>query len=237
MVYALILAGGIGRRMGSEIPKQYLKIGGKCIISHTIEQFSKNTDFKKVIVLTPEDWIQYTKDIIHEDISNTDNIIVIEGGELRNDTIMNGISYIEENYGLDQDTLLITHDAVRPFVTKKMIDDNINALKEYSACDTVIPATDTIVRSNDGKYIDDVPDRALLYQGQTPQSFRALPFKEYYLSMTSEDKQILTDAIKVFVLKGEKVGLVNGDSTNIKITFPSDINVAKSILESENSND
>ena len=233
MIFGLVLAGGIGRRMGKEIPKQYLKIGGKSIIAHTIECFSKNENFDKVIVLTPADWIDYTKDIIESDIDVTGDIVVIEGGELRNDTIMNGIKYIEENYGLDDETLLITHDAVRPFVTKEIIDANIEALKNYSSCDTVVPSTDTIVRSEDGEYIVEVPNRAHLYQGQTPQSFRAKKFKELYTGLSPEEQGILTDAIKVFVLAGEKVGLVDGDTTNIKITYPSDLLIAKSILDGE----
>ena len=230
MKYALVLAGGIGKRMGKEIPKQYLKIGGKSIIAHTIEKFSGIDSFNKVIVLTPKDWISYTKEIIESDIEDTENIEVIEGGELRNDTIMNGIKFIEENFGIDEDTILVTHDAVRPFVTKEIITANILALSQYSSCDTVVPATDTIVRSEDGKYIVEVPNRAELYQGQTPQSFRAKKFKELYTSLSPKEQEILTDAIKVFVLAGEKVALVDGDTTNIKITYPSDLIVAESIL-------
>ena len=233
MVYGLILAGGIGRRMGEDIPKQYLRIGGKSIISHTIGKFISSDLFEKVIVLTPHDWIDYTKEIIDNDIQNNADIIVIQGGELRNDTIMNGIDYIEKHFGIDDETIVVTHDAVRPFVTERMLADNISAMEKYSSCDTVVPATDTIVRSEDAEYIDEVPDRAKLYQGQTPQTFRATAFRRHYMSLTQEEKNILTDAIKVFVIKGEKVGLVEGDTTNIKITYPSDITVAKSILQED----
>lgn len=235
MIFGLILAGGIGRRMSSDIPKQYLNIGGRAIISHTIACFSDNDDFDKVIVLTPSDWIDYTKKVIKSDIENTNKIEVIEGGELRNDTIMNGIDYIEKNYGLDDSTIVVTHDAVRPFVTKEILDSNIEALKKYSSCDTVVPATDTIIASLDGEYIDNVPDRATLYQGQTPQSFRAKMFKELYNSLTVEEKSILTDAAKVFVIKGEKVALVEGSQTNIKITYPADLLIAESILGGDKS--
>ena len=230
MIFGLILAGGIGRRMGSEIPKQYLKVCGKAIISHTIECFSQNEYFDKVIVLTPYDWIEYTKKIIREDILITEDIDVIEGGELRNDTIMNGIAYIEEKYGLDDDTIVVTHDAVRPFVTKKILSDNISAMKKYAACDTVVPATDTIICSKDGEFIDHVPDRSQLYQGQTPQSFRAKAFRKLYESLTEDEKALMTDAAKVFVISGEKVGLVRGQQTNIKVTYPSDLLIAESIF-------
>jgi 2-C-methyl-D-erythritol 4-phosphate cytidylyltransferase len=231
MIFGLVLAGGIGKRMGAEIPKQYLKVGGKAIISYTVEQFARNTQLEKVIVLVPEDWIDYTVDLLKEDLGGyMDRIDVTEGGEMRNDTIMNGIAYIEKSYSIDDETIVVTHDAVRPFVTQKIIDENIEALKKFTACDTVIPATDTIVESMDNEFISNIPDRSKLYQGQTPQSFRAETFRRLYESLSEEDKIILTDAAKVFVIKGEKVALVEGASGNIKVTYPSDLELADSLL-------
>ena len=230
MIYGLIVAGGIGRRMGSDIPKQFLKIRHKAIISYTTQVFLDYPDLEKVIVLVPSDWIEYTQDLFMRDFGTRDNLVVIEGGALRNDTIMNGIKYIKENCAYDEDTLLITHDAVRPFVTKEIIERNIEKLKDYTACDTVVAATDTIVESENHEYITAIPNRAVLYQGQTPQSFRLTKFEELYESLTEEEKNILTDAAKVFVLKGEKVALVEGSSDNIKITHPSDLDFANSML-------
>ena len=230
MIYGLIVAGGIGRRMGSDIPKQFLKIRHKAIISYTTQVFLDYPDLEKVIVLVPSDWIEYTQDLFMRDFGTRDNLVVIEGGALRNDTIMNGIKYIKENCTYDEDTLLITHDAVRPFVTKEIIERNIEKLKDYTACDTVVAATDTIVESENHEYITAIPNRAVLYQGQTPQSFRLTKFEELYESLTEEEKNILTDAAKVFVLKGEKVALVEGSSDNIKITHPSDLDFANSML-------
>lgn len=86
------------------------------------------------------------------------------------------------------------------------------------------------MESATGMTIDRVPDRAILYQGQTPQSFRLSSFEDLYHSLSKEERLTLTDAAKVFVLKGEKVALVEGDSANIKITYPSDIRLAKAIL-------
>lgn len=86
---------------------------------------------------------------------------------------MNGIRYIEENFGLDDNTIIVTHDSVRPFVSHRMIEENIRAAQECGACDTVIPATDTIVESAGHQFISSIPDRSTMYQGQTPQSFRA----------------------------------------------------------------
>ncbi len=155
------------------------------------------------------------------------------GGSDRNSTIMNAINYIEEKFGLDDDTIIVTHDAVRPFVTHRIIMDNIKAAVKVGACDTVIPATDTIVESIDGEKISSIPDRSKVYQGQTPQSFRAKRLKELYLSLTAEEKAILTDAAKIYLLKGEAVHLVSGEVFNIKITYPYDLTVAETLINTD----
>ncbi len=230
MIFGAILAGGIGTRMGNVgKPKQYLAVGGKPIIVHTVEAFLACKKLDKVIVLCPEDWISYTRELFVQH-GVAEQVAIISGGAMRNDTIMNAISYIEEQYGLEDDTVLLTHDAVRPLVTERIIEDNITAVQEKGACDTVVPATDTIVESLDGSIISNVPDRAHLYQGQTPQSFRPKEFKELYLSLTEHEKEVLTDAAKVFVIKGRNVALVKGETYNVKITYPSDLQLAESLL-------
>ncbi len=230
-VFAAILAGGIGTRMGNvEKPKQYLNISGKPIIIHTIEKFILNEDMEAIIVLTPKQWVNHTKDLVKKYIPTVNNIFVIEGGADRNGTIMNAINFIETNYDLNDDTIIVTHDSVRPFVSHRIIADNVKFAKKYGACDTVIPATDTIVRSADNEVITEIPDRSQMYQGQTPQSFKAKMLKDMYLGLSDEEKKILTDACKILVLKGEKVYLVEGETSNMKITYPYDLKVAEALL-------
>ena len=229
-IYGLIVAGGVGHRMGSDIPKQFLKVRHKTIISYTTSVFLEHPKMEKVIILVPQDWIEYAEDLFLQDFGPQEKLVVVAGGELRNDTIMNGIKYIKENLPFDKDTIIVSHDAVRPFITAEIIDRNIEALSDYVACDTVVAATDTIVESTNHKTITDVPNRANLYQGQTPQSFKMQKFEDLYNSLTEEEKAILTDAAKVFVIKGEEVALVEGSTSNIKITHPSDLDIANSIL-------
>ena len=225
MIYAVLAAGGIGSRMGADKPKQYIEIGGKAIIAHTAEKFLNCERISKVIVLCPADWVDYTREIFSET-----EVVVISGGDTRNETLMKAIDYIEETDGLSEDTYLVTHDAVRPFVTEEIINNNIDAMLKYEATGTVIPATDTVFRSVNGQIIDSIPDRSELYQAQTPQCFGALKLRELYQSLSDEEKNILTDGCKIYLLKGHDVHLVKGDVSNIKITYPYDLIVAEAIL-------
>ena len=164
---------------------------------------------EKILVLCPSKWVEHTKNLIAKHIAPAaDRVAVIEGGSTRNETIMNAIRYIENEGNLNDDTIIVTHDSVRPFVTYRIIEENIAAAEQFGACDTVIPATDTIVESRDHRVISAIPDRSVMYQGQTPQSFRATKLKKLYETLTEEEKEILTDAAKIFVIKGEPVALV-----------------------------
>jgi 2-C-methyl-D-erythritol 4-phosphate cytidylyltransferase len=232
MIFAAILAGGVGSRMGgTDTPKQFLTLGDKPVIIHTIEKFVINSKFDKILVLSPQNFINHTNNLINEYFGEDNNIVVLEGGNTRNDTIINSINYIKENFGIDDDSIIVTHDSVRPFVTHRIIEDNINAAIEFGACDTVVPATDTIVESVDGEIIKDIPLRDNFYQGQTPQSFKINKLYELINDLSDNETNILTDACKIFVLKGEDVHLVEGEITNIKITYPYDLKLANTILK------
>lgn len=226
MIYAVIAAGGIGSRMGSEMPKQYIKIGGKEIIRYTAEKFAKINRIDKVIILCPEDWVNFTRELFKDE-----KIIALCGGATRNETLMKAIDFIEESYGLTDDTVIITHDAVRPFVTAEIIENNIDAVLKYGASGTAIPATDTIFESQNSCTISSIPDRSKLYQAQTPQCFKAKKLREIYMSLSLKEKEILTDACKIYTISGYDVHMVKGDVSNIKITYPYDLIVAEAILK------
>ena len=235
MIYAEILAGGKGTRMGNtEMPKQFLKIGNKPVLIHTIEKFLLQPRFDKIIIVCPEPWISHTKDIMNKYITSDlmDKVCVCAGGADRNESIMSGIAYIEKNFGVNDEDIIVTHDAVRPFLTNRIIEDNIELALECGATDTVIPAYDTIIKSDDNDYVAEIPVRDKMYQGQTPQSFNIKKLTNYYNSLTDEEKKILTDAAKIFVIKNEKVKLVQGEIFNIKITSPYDLEVANMLVDS-----
>lgn len=231
MIYAEVLAGGKGSRMGNtEMPKQFLMLGDKPVFIHTLEQFLLNSRIEKVLVCCPKQWISHTKDIIKKYISDFSRIVVVEGGSTRNDTIMNGCRYIEKNYGLNDDDIIVTHDAVRPFITQRIIDENIDVALKYGAVDTVMEAFDTIVESKDGKIISNIPLRKNMYQGQTPQTFNIKNTINLFESLSEEEANILTDACKAFVIKGYEVHIVKGEVYNMKITTQHDLKIANGLL-------
>ncbi len=238
MVFAAVFAGGIGSRMGnSDTPKQYLELGTKPVIIHTIEKFFINNRIDEILVLCPKAWVAHTNALIKKHLPEGKKITVIPGGATRNGTLENAIAYIEENCEINEDTVIVTHDAVRPFLTHRIIEENVDAAIKYGACDTVIPATDTIVESADGKMITSIPDRSKMFQGQTPQSFRLMELKRVLSSLTEDEKAILTDACKIFSIKNKDVYMVEGEVFNIKITYPYDLKVAHTLLKGKDSDD
>ncbi|NFG23249.1 2-C-methyl-D-erythritol 4-phosphate cytidylyltransferase [Clostridium botulinum] len=238
MIYAEILAGGKGTRMGNtDVPKQFLKLGNKPIIIHTIEKFLLNAEINKILVVVSGAWVNTASDLIKKFIPNNSKIDIVQGGTTRTETVMNGIKHIEKEYGLNDDDIIVTHDAVRPFLSYRTIEENIKYAKEYGATDTVIPAIDTIVVSENNNTISDIPVRDRMYQGQTPQSFNIKLLLDTYKKLSQNEKEVLTDAAKIMVLKGVDVKLVDGEYYNIKITTQYDLLLANSILEGMKKND
>lgn len=234
MIYAEILAGGKGTRMGNtDLPKQFMKLGNKPVFIHTVEQFLFNKRVDHILICCPKEWMSYTRDTIKKYIFDLSRIDIVEGGKTRNDTILNGCYFIEKQYGLNDDDIILTHDAVRPFLNQRIIDDNIDGAIQYGAVDTVVPAYDTIVHSVDGKIITDIPVRNEMFQGQTPQSFNIKLLMSFFNSLSEAEKDILTDACKALVIKGNDVHLVQGEVSNIKITTQYDLKVANGLVEGE----
>ncbi len=233
MVFGAILAGGVGSRMHmADMPKQFLPLGDKPIIVHTLEKFLASPEFDAVYIGVHGDWVNYMNDLIEKYIpeSAAKNIRAIAGGSDRNETILNIVAAIEADHGESDEHIIVSHDAVRPFITLRMIEENIKYAKQYGAADTVIAAVDTIVVSEDGKFITDIPERRKMYQGQTPQSFKINLLKELYNSLTPEEKGILTDACKICVVRNHPVYLVEGSYTNIKVTTPGDYKIAQAMV-------
>lgn len=232
MIFAGILAGGTGSRMNlADMPKQFLDLGGKPIVIHTLEKFLLCGRIDEVYVGVHPNWLSHMEALADRYIKvRRENVHIAAGGMDRNGTIMKLVDAIEEDFGRSEDHYIVTHDSVRPFLTSKIINDNIDAVIKYKVCDTVIPATDTIVVSDDGQMITDIPVRSRMYQGQTPQSFQMTLLRTLYESLGKDEKAILTDACKIAVVRNQPVYLVQGEPSNMKLTTVSDYNIAQAMV-------
>lgn len=225
MIFAAILAGGIGSRLGLDKPKQFELVGDKPILVHSIETFLKVGEIDKVIVSSPKNHITTTTKIIEKYFKNDSRIAIIKGGKTRNDTILNSINYVKMNYN-DNNSILITHDAARIFVSQELIKKSIENLKDSDAASPVIPAIDVIFESKEIGQLTDIPLRKNLVHSQTPQSFKINKFLKIYESLTNEEINKLDEAMMLFHLRNGKISLFEGDPKNFKITRKIDLKIA-----------
>ena len=155
------------------------------------------------------------------------DIEYVTGGADRNASLMAVVDRIEGLFGVGNDDIIVTHDAVRPFVTQRIISENIEACREYGATATAIALTDTPIISDDGGgTILEIPARSRYFLAQTPQTFNIKLLKKAYASLLDDDKAILTDASKMFVMQSIPVRIVKGENYNIKITTSFDYTMA-----------
>lgn len=229
MNIAAILAGGSGLRMGTAVPKQFLEIEGVPVIIRSINAFLSSGRIDKCIVSVSEDFVSYTEELICKHVSSATEIFVIKGGKTRGDTLFGVLAFMKEK-GFLEGSVVLTHDAVRPFINDRIIEENIAAAEKYGACNTAIPAVDTMLLSADGKFIDSVPDRSKLFHAQTPQSFDAQRLYRLIENTPRDVFELMTDGCSVFTYHGERVFLVKGETFNIKITYPDDLIRAKGII-------
>lgn len=226
MNIAAVLAGGSGTRMRSDIPKQFLKVNGKPLIIRSILAFINNPDIDMCIVAVGRNYIDKTEELISSYINTDKKINVIEGGSSRGKTLEAVLEFMKKNNILE-DNIILTHDAVRPFITDRIISENIEKAKLYGAVNTCIPAVDTMLISNDGEFIDSVPERKTMFHAQTPQSFNAGQLYDLIKATPSDIYESMTDGCSVFIYHGKKVAIVEGEGFNIKITYPDDIKRAE----------
>lgn len=226
-----MLAGGTGTRMELDKPKQFEVVGGKPILAHSIGKFLEVDEIDKIIVSSPESHIETTKDLVKEYFNNNPRIVVIQGGETRNGTILNSIAYVKSNHEEDEDPILITHDASRIFVSPKLIKDSILELENHDAASPVIPAIDVIFESREEGKLTDIPLRKNLVHSQTPQSFKINKFLEIYQDLNDEEISKLDEAMMLFFLRDGDISLFEGEAINFKITRKVDLKIAEAYLD------
>ena len=232
MIFAGILAAGLGVRMHrQDIPKQFLLLGDKPIIIHTLEQFFFNINVDKIVVAVPDSWRLYAEDLVSKYNLMDKEVAVISGGDNKTESIAAVVQYIDEVWHGADDSILIAHDAIRPFVTQKIINDNIDAAGKYGAAITVVPTNDTIITSDDGNRIKDIPPKQFMYAEQTPQSYRFGQLKTVLLQAGDDKIRQESEIGRIYMQAGKTIHLVLGEHSNIKIVNPYDLEVANALLK------
>jgi 2-C-methyl-D-erythritol 4-phosphate cytidylyltransferase len=222
----VVLAGGVGTRVGLSTPKQLLKVAGKSIIEHTLAAFEGTADIDEVIVLmTPG----YTDDVDAIVASRGFRKVtaVLEGGVTRNDTTKLALDQL----GTDECNVLF-HDAVRPLVTSRIVRECVNALRNFDAVDVAIASADTIIVV-DGDVITDIPDRSRLRRGQTPQGFKLSTIRKAYELAWQDPNFAATDDCSVVLkyLPAVAIHVVEGSEHNMKVTDPVDLFIADKLFQ------
>ncbi len=231
-VYAGILAGGVGGRMGADRPKQFVELEGRTVLSRTVERFAALEEFSAIYIAVVESHLEYTRELLERDFPGDGRIKVIAGGADRNGSLMNVVEEIKLREA-GKEALLVSHDAARPFVKERIIREGIEAARQTGASNTAIPAVDTPLRSEDGLTVSAIPDRAGLFNTQTPQTFMVNDFAAAYAGLDEATRAAATDACRVLLAAGRKIAIVRGDPRNIKLTTPFDMLVGRAILSEE----
>mgnify|MGYP003571291809 CR=1 FL=1 len=233
MIFGAILAGGTGSRMSNhKIPKQFIDLCGKPIIIHTIEKMLSVKEFEYIIIAIHPDYFEYLDNLFNTFKINTNRIVTVSGGKERIDSIQNvidGILKISKN----PDDIIVMHDAVRPFVSKRILKDSIKTASEYGACVATVPAVDTMYVLDETGYIAHFPNRKTLFNGQAPDSFKMGILVNSINSLTEDERKTITGTVQICSAKGHKIKTIKGDYKNIKITTENDLAIAEGILKEE----
>ncbi|MET9729434.1 bifunctional cytidylyltransferase/SDR family oxidoreductase [Streptomyces sp. NPDC006458] len=233
---AVILAGGTGQRVGLSIPKQLLKIAGKAVIEHTLSSFEKAESIDDVIVLMAPGYVPDVENIVTR-AGFVKVRRIIEGGATRNETTELAIEALSEGLAEGEDANVLFHDAVRPLLSQRVIDDCVAALERYQAVDVAIPSADTIIvtrtHGEDGEFITEIPDRSRLRRGQTPQAFKLSTIRHAYEIAAGDPHFQATDDCSVVLkyLPDVPIHVVAGDEYNMKVTQPVDVFIADKLFQ------
>lgn len=226
MVVALILSGGTGSRLGSDIPKQYIEICHRPIISYCIERLSDHEGIDIIQVVAAEQWQEMILRCFEKyDVPKCNGRRKFHGfsepGENRQHSIYNGLLDIRK-YSAESDTVLI-HDAARPLVSEQVITDCIRAVKGHDGVLPVLPMKDTVYKSIDGKRISALLDRSEIYAGQAPEAFRIGPYYEANKSLFPDKLRLINGSTEPAFMAGLDIVMIPGDEGNFKITTKEDM--------------
>ncbi|MDD7334763.1 MAG: IspD/TarI family cytidylyltransferase [Lachnospiraceae bacterium] len=230
MNIAIIFAGGSGVRMGAGVPKQFLEINGKPIIIHTLQLFQYHDQIDKIYISVLKDYVSYMNELVDE-YRLKKVAAVIPGGETAQDSIYNALKKAEEENS--EDSIVLLHDGVRPFVSYDVIADNIKGVKEHGNAITCTSCYETILLSKDGDQVDSVPYRKETFAAQAPQSFylKDIIAAHDVVRARPERYENMVDACTILKSQGRDVHMIPGNRGNIKVTTPEDVYMYRALLQ------
>lgn len=223
-VVAIIVAAGSGKRMGRSTKKQFLSIGSKPILAYTLDVFDSINRVDRIILVIPRGWKRYCQKEIIEKYRYRKEIEIISGGARRQDSVACGLALVSSDY-----EIVIIHDGVRPFVTRRMVIESIVRARKFGACVVAVPVSDTVKMVNSKGVIDRTLPREYLWRVQTPQTFRFSLIKKAY-AKALKDKFYGTDDAQLVEKMNKPVKVISGDYHNIKITTKEDLILAETLL-------
>lgn len=229
MTFAIILSGGIGTRMGLDLPKQYFEFRGKPVISYSLSTFDRHPLIDRIIIVADRQWRgEIDKWLDEYDIKKFSSYA--DPGETRQYSIINGLKEIERLGGADK---VIIHDAARPLVSEELIT---SCLENLDGCDgvmPVLPAKDTFYLLNEQGMASKLLPRALLAAGQAPEAFDYGKYFEANMSLSHDEILKINGSSELALKCGLTVKTVPGDERNIKITTPNDLTLLEAYMEEE----
>jgi 2-C-methyl-D-erythritol 4-phosphate cytidylyltransferase len=225
MISALIVAGGRGLRMGSAQRKQYLNLLGRPILVRTLQVFDQCLHIQRILVVVPRSEIEYCEQNIITDAGLRNQVILVEGGQRRQDSVFNGLQFL----GADEEGLVLIHDGVRPFVSAALIEACIKGAVQWGACIPAVMAVDTPKKIDSRGVITQTVPREQLHMAQTPQAFNLSLIQRAHRQARRLGRQATDDASLVEAL-GIAVHVIPGLRENIKITTPEDLVYAEALL-------
>ena len=224
---ALIVAGGVGHRMGQEIPKQFLNVNDKPVIIYTLEAFQNHPSIDAIEVVCVEDWETILRAYCKQyHITKIENIV--KGGINGQDSIRNGIFDIASRH--DEDDIVLIHDAIRPMVSKDIISDCIRVAAKYGTAISAIPCTEAMLKTSDGFTSDAQVFRNELKRTQTPQAATLKHLVDAHKKALESGITNSVATCTMLIELGESVHFSLGSEKNIKLTTPDDLEIFKALL-------
>ena len=225
---AIILSGGTGVRLGGNIPKQYLEVKGKPVIQYSLETFARMQEIDFFVICLADEWNPFVQEVISKaDI--TKPVVYSQPGEVRQLTIYNALQTLQRA-GVEEEDVIIIHDAARPLVSEALIRRCIDGCKEADGVLPVLPVKDTLYMSKDGKSISSLLKRSEIVAGQAPEAFRFGKYIAVHDRMSKDEILQISGSTEIAYKAGLNVRLVQGEERNFKITTAEDLDNFKHIL-------